>query len=244
MDLIPQALGVIIYEMFILGLLLAVGIILVYRYYKKRIVNILILAICILIFSVAPLFHTIDILYFSVTPPWTNTLFGYNLAFAFSAYGNIVLALFFLRIYQKEHVNLIVLIYAIPNIINTSLLIYTSVLMALTLTIIDQLVYLAIHLVLAMILYIYMIRAAVKSSQKEVTLKVRRGFQLIASFGLFLLLTFVFFILDKISGTNYTPWVYVGWTCAAIGAIIAYLGYIMPDWLKKRWEEPDILEKT
>jgi hypothetical protein len=242
MQLTPPEISVISYEIFIFVLLLAVGTILLYRYYKKRMGNILILAICILVFSVAPLFHTLDILYFSRTALWEHASFGYNMAYIFSAYGNILLALFFLRIYQKEHVNLIVLIYAILNIVNTSLLIYTTVQIALSGIIINQMIYLIFHLLLALILYIYMIRAAIISSEKEVTLKVRRGFQLIALFGLFLLLAFVFFIADFILGAHYSPWVYVGWTCAAIGAILAYLGYVMPDWLKKRWEEPDILE--
>jgi len=243
MQLTPQELSVISYEIFIFVLLIAVGTILLYRYSKKRIGNILILAICILVYAVAPLFHTLDIIYFSKTVLWENAAVGYNLAYIMSAYGNVLLALFFLRIYQKEHVNRIVIIYAILNIVNTSLLFYSSVQIALTGIIIDQLIYLIFHLLLAMTLYIYMIRAAILSSKKEVTLKVRRGFQLIALFGLCLLLAFIFFVIDFVLGSSYSPFVYVGWTSAAVGAILAYLGYIMPDWLKKRWEEPDITEK-
>lgn len=243
MQLTPQELSVISYEFFIFVLLMAVGSILLYRYYKKRIGNILILGVCILVYAVAPFFHTLDILYFSKTPPWLDAALGYNLAYTMSAYGNILLALFFLRIYQKEHVIPIVIIYAILNIVNTSLLIYSSVQISIGIAT-DQLIYLIFHLILALTLYIYMIRAAILSSNKEVTLKVRRGFQLIALFGLCLLLTFVFFVIDFILGAQYSPFVYVGWTSAAVGAILAYLGYIMPDWLKKRWEEPEIQEKS
>ncbi len=237
MVITPQELSVAIYEIFIFIVLVIVGSILIYRYRKKHITNILILAICIYIFSIAPLFHMFDIIYLSDVTPWIDSALGYNVAFAMSAYGNILLALFFLRIYQKEKVPLLIGIYAALNIINTILLLNTSIQFAFYAIEISSLPYMAIHLLLAMVLYIYMIITAFKSSRKEIPLKTRRGFQLISMFGFCLLLAFLFFVMDFLLGRDYSIWVYFGWTMAAIGSIIAYLGYIMPDWLKKRWED-------
>jgi hypothetical protein len=239
MGITPQELSVAIYEITIFIILVFVGSILLYRYRKKRNLNILILALCIFVFSVAPLIHTIDIVYLSETPLWIDAGLGYNLAFALSAYGNILLALFFLRIYQKEKVNLLIAIYAVLNVINTILLINTSIQIAFFANEVSALPYMVSHLALALVLYIYMIISAFRSSQKEIPLKSRRGFQLIGSFGLCLLLAFVFFVMDFLAGRDYSFWVYLGWTMAAVGAIVAYLGYIMPDWLKKRWEIED-----
>lgn len=260
--LMTSEIGAATYEWITFSVLIIVGTILVYRYFKKRDNNILILAICIYLFSIAPIMQSFDIFFFNYSPTWGVTSLGYNMAFTMSAYANIMLALFFLRIYSKERANLIVGIYALPNIVNTTFLINSSIersssiirplLFYPNVTILDyvgvelsypdttRIVYLLVHLILAMGLYIYIISAANKSSKKDVTLKVKRGFQLIAIFSLCLLLAFTFFILDFIWGSFlsvwYSPWLYIGWTIAIVGAIMAYLGYIMPDWLKKRWE--------
>jgi hypothetical protein len=256
-------LGALIFEISVFVITFSVSMILFYRYFKKRNNNLLIFAICILVFSFAAISQSLDILIFDQIPKYSETSLGYNFAFLMSAYANILLALFFLRIYEKENVNLIISIYSVSNIVNTTILVSTTfqksahilypLLHILNTTLFEnkelsfpeieliRMMCLILHLALSMILYIYMTQAAVRSSRKDLTLKVRRGFQLIASFGLFLLIAFIFFIMDFISGALfrwwYSPWLYIGWTSATIGAIMAYLGYIMPDWLKRRWEE-------
>lgn len=265
MSVITSAeLGALLYEIFVFAVTFSISLILFYRYHKKRNTNLLIFAFCILLFSLAAICQSLDILIFDQIPSFSETAVGYNFAFSMSAYGNILLALFFLRIYEREHTNLIISIYAILNIANTIILLSTIFLKAshifypfvqiLNTTILLDTRYelafpeldalrmfsLVVHLVLAMALYAYMISAAIRSSKKDVSLKVRRGFQLIASFGLFLMLAFSFFLMDflwgQLFGWWYSPWLYIGWTSAAVGAIVAYLGYVMPDWLKKRWE--------
>ncbi|NHI94163.1 MAG: hypothetical protein EAX96_16855 [Candidatus Lokiarchaeota archaeon] len=242
MQISPQELGAAICEISVFIILLIVGIMLIERYQKRKINNILILAICLLIFSIAPLMQTLDIFYFTDFFAPKEVALGYNLAFSMSAYANILLLLFYLRVYVEEStkVNIIVVIYAIFNILNTILLINTSIQLMINNITIDRTLFMVIHLALSMALYIYMVIQSTKSANKDVTLKVRRGFQLITGFGICLILTFAFFLMDFVwiilFVSPYSIWLYIGWVCGATGAILAYLGYIMPDWLKRRWE--------
>ena len=242
MQLSPQELGAAIFEIFTFAVLLIVAIILIQRYRQRKIGNILLLAICLLIFSVAPLMQTLDIFFFTDFFYPKDVAIGYNLAFSMSAYANIVLLLFYLRVYVEEStkVNLIVILYAVINIINTILLINTSIQLAVNNMQVDHTIYMILHLALAMMLYIYMVVQSSRSAKKDVSLKVRRGFQLIMGFGLCLILTFVFFLVDfawiTFFSSPYSIWLYIGWGCGVTGSILAYMGYIMPGWLKKRWE--------
>jgi len=242
MSITPQELGSVISEISVFVILLIVGIILIQRYRQRKMTNILLLAICLLIFSVAPLMQALDIFIFADFFYPKDIALGYHLAFSMSAYANIVLLLFYLRVYVEEStkVNLIVAAYAVINIINTILLINYSVQLAINNIQLDRTLNMILLLVLAMVLYIYMVVQSYRSAKKDVSLKVRRGFQLIMGFGLCLILTFVFFLMDFawiiLFASPYSFWVYIAWGCGGTGSVLAYLGYIMPDWLKKRWE--------
>lgn len=82
--------------------------------------------------------------------------------------------------------------------------------------------------------------AAFKSATKGETLVEKRGMQLLGMLGISLALTNIMFILDEFStvefGGNFSLFYYLGWIIAHIGIICAYLGFILPGWLKKRWE--------
>ena len=240
--LTPFEFGAIICESIVSVILFIVGFSLIKKYRDRKIGDILILASCILVFAVAPLMQMLDIVLFMDLFAPIDSGIGYTLAFSLSAYANILLLWFFLRVYVEElsKVNLIVIIYAALNIVNTTLLVHTAVYMILTTIRLERAYYLVIHLLLSLILYIYMLVKANRSSKKDIPLKSKKGFQLIAGFAVFLILAFTFFIMDSLSftffGVSYTPWTYIGWACGAVGSICAYLGYIMPSWLKKRWE--------
>ncbi len=82
--------------------------------------------------------------------------------------------------------------------------------------------------------------AAFKSAKKGETLVEKRGMQLLGLLGISLALTNIMFIIDELStiefGGNFSIFYYLGWIIAHTGIICAYLGFILPEWLKKRWE--------
>ncbi len=242
MPLMPYELEAVIFEVIVSTILFIVGFLLVNKYRNRKIADIIILASCILLFAVAPLMQALDIFIFKYLFAPVDSGLGYTLAFTLSAYANILLLWFFLRVYVEElsKVNVVVVIYATLNILNTIFLLYIPFYIIFTGIEIDRIVFLIIHLILSLILYVYMLIQAIKSSQKDIPLKSKRGFQLIAGFALFLILAFTFFVLDNLwtalFDMSYTIWTYLGWSSGAIGSVCAYLGYIMPDWLKKRWE--------
>ncbi len=65
---------------------------------------------------------------------------------------------------------------------------------------------------------------------------MKAGFFFISFFGLFLVLTFVFFSLNlysgEIQGTHFTVFYYFAWIFIAFSVSSAYLGYTMPGWFK------------
>lgn len=82
--------------------------------------------------------------------------------------------------------------------------------------------------------------AAFKSAKKGETLVEKRGIQLLGMLGISLAMTNIMFIIDELItpyfGGNFSVFYYLGWIIAHIGIICAYLGFILPEWLKKRWE--------
>ena len=101
--------------------------------------------------------------------------------------------------------------------------------------------YLMWHIVISVYIFttlaVYSFREA-KHTQQKIP---KAGFRLIGSYGIFVDLVFVFFILDLIIGTinesGYTAFYYLAWTSGGISVFFAYLGYVMPNWLKNRLEK-------
>jgi len=79
-----------------------------------------------------------------------------------------------------------------------------------------------------------------KDARADRPLVEKRGLQLIGVLGLSLALTNIMFIIDEqltpYFGGNFSPFYYIGWIIAHTGIIFAYLGFILPNWLRKRWE--------
>ena len=96
-------------------------------------------------------------------------------------------------------------------------------------------VYLIFNLVIYGILFNYAYKES-KRSEEELT---KKGFLIIALAQIANIFVFIFFLIDSLystfnpAHTGYTIFIYLGWTSAMIGAILFYLGYILPDWFKK-----------
>ena len=84
------------------------------------------------------------------------------------------------------------------------------------------------------------IYSTLKFSRKDRPLVEKRGLQLISVLGFGLALTNIMFIIDEFMtpyfGGNFSIFYYLAWVCAYVGIIFAYLGFVLPNWLRKRWE--------
>lgn len=94
------------------------------------------------------------------------------------------------------------------------------------------------HVIVSTFTYGALARSAIKVSRKTADRIGKIGLRLIGLFGIGVIFTFVFFALDLITGVltggGYTVFYYLAWMVVGISGIVAYLGYIMPDWFKKR----------
>lgn len=79
-----------------------------------------------------------------------------------------------------------------------------------------------------------------KDARTDRPLVEKRGLLLIGALGISLALTNIMFIIDEqltpYFGGDFSAFYYIGWIIAHIGIVLAYLGFILPNWLRKRWE--------
>jgi hypothetical protein len=91
----------------------------------------------------------------------------------------------------------------------------------------------ALGLVTQGILIYYSIKAMRLTDSKL----YKRGFLLISFTAVLFILFFASYLLDSILG-GWTIFLFVGWTLALISAIPTYVGYLLPDWFRRRYEKP------
>ncbi|MHA1268347.1 MAG: hypothetical protein ACTSPY_01050 [Candidatus Helarchaeota archaeon] len=86
----------------------------------------------------------------------------------------------------------------------------------------------------------YMTVIALKSASKTNNLVIKRGSQFIGLSGIFMLFINVFFVLDEIIvpgfGGAFSIFYYLAWSFVILSELFVYLGFILPKWLRKRWE--------
>ncbi|HUT80965.1 MAG TPA: hypothetical protein VMZ29_07160 [Candidatus Bathyarchaeia archaeon] len=100
------------------------------------------------------------------------------------------------------------------------------------------------HLILTFIAFISLIRFTIPS-YKAATLKWEKaGFQFIIVSGTFGILVYLSFVVDVILGdltgiieNGYTPFFFIAYVCALIMCNFAYLGYSMPNAVRKWFKE-------
>lgn len=83
--------------------------------------------------------------------------------------------------------------------------------------------------------------SALKMSRKDRPLLEKRGLQIISLFGIFLSLFNIMWVIEAFGrypliGGNFSPFFFIGWIFAHTGVFFIYLGFVLPNWLRKRWE--------
>jgi hypothetical protein len=65
----------------------------------------------------------------------------------------------------------------------------------------------------------------------------KRGFLLVSFTAVLFILFFACYLLDSLLG-GWTIFLFVGWTLVLISAIPTYIGYVLPEWFRRRYEKP------
>ncbi len=81
---------------------------------------------------------------------------------------------------------------------------------------------------------------ALRDAKKSGTPIEKRRLQILSPIGLSLAITNIMFTINELLtpyfGGNFSVFYYIGWIIAHMGVFCAYLGFILPDWLRRRWE--------
>ncbi|MBN1329793.1 MAG: hypothetical protein JXA54_09995 [Candidatus Heimdallarchaeota archaeon] len=172
---------------------------------------------------------------------------GISLGYGFSALSNIFIVIFVSIIFSRAPIFrrsrvIVPLIPAALNGVTIGLLIGNAITNWPTPTYdLGPTIY---HLVLTFIAFISLIRFTVPS-YKAATLKWEKaGFQFIIVSGVFGILVYLSFVVDVILGditgifpNGYTPFFFFAYVCAILMCNFAYLGYSMPNAVRKWFKE-------
>ncbi len=88
-------------------------------------------------------------------------------------------------------------------------------------------------IVLSVLVYISVIRAALLLARKVTDPVSKRGMQFIAAGPACLMITFALFMVDSFLGADFTPLYYVAWLFALAFVVLTYMGAVLPDWFRK-----------
>lgn len=170
------------------------------------------------------------------------------LSFGFTGYANIFLILFLVEVFYKNQTTLFAKILILFEALVLPIGVYFYY------TNQDTLPLLLIHLLASFIIYLTQFHQGIRLRRKLNTETPQdkvsiNGFTFIGVAGLLQFLTFVSFIMQELSmflGDLYIQWglmqegasifIPIGFFLAGVAAFVLYLGFIMPDWIKRRWQ--------
>ncbi len=106
-----------------------------------------------------------------------------------------------------------------------------------------RVIILGLFLLYNTIIYVLLTYYAFRESKRTEQEVYRKGFQAIALGFIANLMVFVFFLLDSIliliddTSPGYSIFVDLAWISGLVAAFLFYLGYILPEWFRKRYEK-------
>jgi hypothetical protein len=106
----------------------------------------------------------------------------------------------------------------------------------------DVTVYLLIFMLVTAIIHMRIIRHSRREAKNTDEKVAKTGYKLISYFSATVVVILIFFIIDLLWGTargyGYTVFYYLAWILVVFTGIFGFLGFIMPEWFKKRIENP------
>lgn len=242
-------LGTAIFAFFLAGLIWN-------KYLKKKTVMLKYLSLALTFLALAVFVDPFIVMFtqnndvvpaFSVLGNWS---LASTLPFAMSAIANVFILLFVKQVFFKDKNAAWIYPIVIAEIAVGFLTVLFGILGE------DTLIVLLLHVVLTITTYFILFANANRIASrvdKNTDPVGYHGMRIIALSALFLVFTIVAFILHEVSyaipelnvaltsvsffegGCSY--FVPMGWFLAIVSALFLYLGYGMPDWFKRRWEE-------
>ncbi len=91
-------------------------------------------------------------------------------------------------------------------------------------------------IILSVSVALVLIRSATKLSRKVEDPVAKWGLRLMAVGPVCLIGTYALFMVDAAFGGKFTPFYFAGWIVAIFAILFVYIGFIQPDWFKKRFQ--------
>lgn len=110
--------------------------------------------------------------------------------------------------------------------------------------------FLVIHIIISYTIFGMLSKRAFATARRTPELIYSRGLQLIAWFGICLVLVFGLFVIDAVyqaamNENTFTIFGSIAWVIGMLGAYAAYVGFCRPAWFVRRYSgKPSPLEKT
>ena len=153
-------------------------------------------------------------------------IYQWSASLIFAAIGHLFIYLFTLSAFKEVNKK-----YVAPYAVFISAVIFV-LLVNLNITI-NWVLAFAVGLVTQGLLIYYSIRAMRLTDSKL----YKRGFLLVSFTAVLFILFLGCYLLDSLLG-GWTIFLFVGWTLILISAVPTYVGYVLPDWFRKRYEKP------
>jgi hypothetical protein len=217
------------------------------RYFERHNQIAAILATFIFLLAAALLLDPIFLLYRATTDIDLIALQSV-LSFGLTGYANILLIIFLRDVFYNKKTGW----YPIPIIIIEALILPVGV--WINRSGLDIIPLFGLHLLMSFIIYLTQfvksvyLQRRLRAEHKEDVVG-RNGFKYIGLAGLMLFLTYVSFILQEFVSivpelyehynlvqNGATIFIPIGFLLAGISAFCLYIGFLMPEWIKKRWQ--------
>jgi hypothetical protein len=162
------------------------------------------------------------------------------IALAFFAIGNSFLMVF-IRNFFKKSKNLLIF-YLIVNSLAIGAMLYLAATISF-LGVNAELIFTAIwgfNAICTIFVTVYLAIIAFKSASKTTNKVIKRGSQFIGLSGIVMLFINIMFVIDELIvpgfGGAFSVFYYLAWIFVILSELFVYLGFILPKWLRKRWE--------
>jgi len=236
------------------------------KYFQRKRIPALTLALTFLMWDFASLivfiFGTIHYLHYTTPEAGIQyARYGINLGYAFSALSNSLMVLFISQIFSQATIfrktkKTIPIINALLNGVTIGFVadsiiqsfVFEDVISYLNPAYsLNQIIY---HLALTFFAFIFLLVLSAQQRRRATFRWEKAGFGFIIYSAIMGILVYVFLALDEVVQTfvslfseGYTIFNVIGWAFGILMCFFAYLGYVMPPWLRNAFQEKSLEEK-
>ncbi|MHA1145480.1 MAG: hypothetical protein ACTSRW_12130 [Candidatus Helarchaeota archaeon] len=240
-----------IIEFAITGIMLMIFLLFLNKYLKNKSRPRLYMVYTMLAWTISGFFTAIGRAHFLIQLFLTNQLFTYNvtayipdsfliLTLACFALANAFYMVFIQDFFEKSKTILIVyIIFDSIGIIGFLILAAIFPFLGTSAELVFTLLW-SYQAILTLFVSLYLSVSAFKNASKTSNRIFKHGSQLIGLSGILMVFINIMFVIDEFIvpgfGGAFSIFYYLGWFFVIVSAIFVYLGFILPNWLRTRWE--------